>query len=392
MRKFVFLFVFIFTSQLNAQSVYVEDRKIYVDDQEYRINGICYARGEGNGENSGFSFNDDIPLLVDANINTIRTYAAITNVSELNAFANAGIKVIMMLNENSFTWYVNQFKDHPAILMWEFGNEFNYHPEWFGNNIQNWYNQLENNAATVKSLDPDHPVSTGHGEVPDSQALNSCPSVDVWGMNIYRWLSPDSAINDLASISDKAMYISEAGADSFNINSNSENQTQQADATEIILNSIIQQSDLCVGVTLFEFCDEWWKAGNPNQQDPGGFSNAIPYDNFANEEYWGIVTRDRVPKLSYYVVQEIYEATSLSVQEETFNISVYPNPISDGFLNIINPLNKPLNISIFDMKGRNVHSQQIIFDSIDISDLSKGFYSIVIKGGERTTTKKIVVK
>ena len=392
MRKFVFLFVFIFTSQLNAQSVYVEDRKIYVDDQEYRINGICYARGEGNGENSGFSFNDDIPLLVDANINTIRTYAAITNVSELNAFANAGIKVIMMLNENSFTWYVNQFKDHPAILMWEFGNEFNYHPEWFANNIQNWYNQLENNAATVKSLDPDHPVSTGHGEVPDSQALNSCPSVDVWGMNIYRWLSPDSAINDLASISDKAMYISEAGADSFNINSNSENQTQQADATEIILNSIIQQSDLCVGVTLFEFCDEWWKAGNPNQQDPGGFSNAIPYDNFANEEYWGIVTRDRVPKLSYYVVQEIYEATSLSVQEETFNISVYPNPISDGFLNIINPLNKPLNISIFDMKGRNVHSQQIIFDSIDISDLSKGFYSIVIKGGERTTTKKIVVK
>jgi len=392
MRKFVFLFVFIFTSQLNAQSVYVEDRKIYVDDQEYRINGICYARGEGNGENSGFSFNDDIPLLVDANINTIRTYAAITNVSELNAFANAGIKVIMMLNENSFTWYVNQFKDHPAILMWEFGNEFNYHPEWFGNNIQNWYNQLENNAATVKSLDPDHPVSTGHGEVPDSQALNSCPSVDVWGMNIYRWLSPDSAINDLASISDKAMYISEAGADSFNINSNSENQTQQADATEIILNSIIQQSDLCVGVTLFEFCDEWWKAGNPNQQDPGGFSNAIPYDNFANEEYWGIVTRDRVPKLSYYVVQEIYEATSLSVQEETFNISVYPNPISDGFLNIINPSNKPLNISVFDMKGRNVHSQQIIFDSIDISDLSKGFYSIVIKGGERTTTKKIVVK
>ena len=288
-------------------------------------------------------------MLVEANINTIRTYAAITNVAELNAFANAGIRVIMMLNENSYTWYVNQFKDHPAILMWEFGNEFNYHPEWFSNNIQNWYNILENCAATVKSLDPNHPVSTGHGEVPNSQALNSCPSVDVWGMNIYRWLSPDSAINDLASITDKAMYISEAGADSFNTNSNSENQAQQAQATEIILNSIIQQSDLCVGVTLFEFCDEWWKAGNPNQQDPGGFSNAIPYDNFANEEYWGIVTRDRVPKLSYYVVQEIYESTSLSIDENFIDINVYPNPVSDGFLNIINPSNRPLNISIYDL-------------------------------------------
>ena len=392
MRKFLFLIVFIFTSQLNAQTVYVEDRKIYVDGQEYRVNGICYARGEGNGENSGYSFNDDIPLLVDANINTIRTYAAITNTAELNAFANAGIKVIMMLNENSYTWYVNQFKDHPAILMWEFGNEFNYHPEWFGNNIQNWYNILEDRASTVKALDPDHPVSTGHGEVPNSQALNSCPSVDVWGMNIYRWLSPESAIDELAAMTDKAMYNSEAGADSFNINSNSENQAQQAQATEIILNAIIDKSDICIGVTLFEFCDEWWKAGNPNQQDPGGFSNAIPYDNFANEEYWGIVTRDRVPKLSYYVVQEIYEATSLSIQEDSFDISIYPNPVSDGFLNIINPSNEPLNISIYDINGCKVHSQQIVFDSIDISDLSAGFYLLVIKSGERTTAKKIVVK
>ena len=392
MKRILFLLFFVIIGKLNAQSVYVEDRKIYVDGEEYRINGICYARGEGNGENSGYTFNDDIPLLVDANINTIRTYAAITNVAELNAFANAGIKVIMMLNENSYTWYVNQFKDHPAILMWEFGNEFNYHPEWFGNNIQNWYNILEDRASNVKSLDPNHPVSTGHGEVPNSQALNSCPSVDVWGMNIYRWLSPESAINELASLTDKAMYISEAGADSFNLNSNSENQQQQAQATEIILNAIIDKSDLCVGVTLFEFCDEWWKAGNPNQQDPGGFSNSIPYDNFANEEYWGIVTRDRVPKEAYYVVQEIYEATSLSVNENFLDISVYPNPVSDGFLNVINPSNEALNISVYDLNGRLVHSQQIIFDSIDISQLSGGFYSLLITNGKRTTAKKIVVK
>ncbi|MAU30877.1 MAG: hypothetical protein CMC36_03085 [Flavobacteriaceae bacterium] len=392
MRKVLFLLFFIFISQLNAQSVYVEDRKIYVDGQEYRVNGICYARGEGNGENSGYSFNDDIPLLVDANINTIRTYAAITNAAELNAFANAGIKVIMMLNENSYTWYVNQFKDHPAILMWEFGNEFNYHPEWFGNNIQNWYNILEDRASTVKALDPDHPVSTGHGEVPDSQALNSCPSVDVWGMNIYRWLSPDSAIDELAAMTDKAMYISEAGADSFNINSNSENQDQQAQATEIILNAIIDKSDICIGVTLFEFCDEWWKAGNPNQQDQGGFPNAIPYDNFANEEYWGIVTRDREPKLSYYVVQEIYEATSLSLNDNFLDINIYPNPVSDGFLNIVSNSNNPLIIYIYDLNGREVMSQKIIFDSINISNLSQGIYSLKLSDGKKYTVKKIVVK
>ena len=392
MKKILFLVLFSFSLQLFSQTVYVEDRKIFVDDQEYRINGICYARGEGNGENSGFSYTDDIPLLADANINTIRTYAAITNSAELNAFANAGIKVIMMLNENSYVWYVNQYKDHPAILMWEFGNEFNYHPEWFGNNIQNWYNVLENCASTVKSIDPNHPVSTGHGEVPTTQALTSCPSVDVWGMNIYRWLSPDSAIDELAAQTDKAMYISEAGADSYNSNSGSENQAQQAQATEIILNAIIEKSDLCVGVTLFEFCDEWWKAGDPNQQDAGGFSNAIPYDNYANEEYWGIVTRNREPKQSYYVVQEIYESTSLSLSDNNFYVSIYPNPVSDGIINLVNPTNEALAVEIFDLNGRKVISKTSIFDSVDVSELSEGIYSMKLSNQDKFDVKKIVVK
>ena len=392
MKKILLLILFSFSLQLFSQTVYVEDRKIFVDDQEYRINGICYARGEGNGENSGFSYTDDIPLLVDANINTIRTYAAITNSAELNAFANAGIKVIMMLNENSYVWYVNQYKDHPAILMWEFGNEFNYHPEWFGNNIQNWYNVLENCASTVKSIDPNHPVSTGHGEVPATQALTSCPSVDVWGMNIYRWLSPDSAIDELAAQTDKAMYISEAGADSYNSNSGSENQAQQAQATEIILNAIIEKSDLCVGVTLFEFCDEWWKAGDPNQQDAGGFSNAIPYDNYANEEYWGIVTRNREPKQSYYVVQEIYESTSLSLSDNNFHVSIYPNPVSDGIINLVNPTNEALAVEIFDLNGRKVISKTSIFDSVDVSELSEGIYSMKLSNQDKFDVKKIVIK
>ena len=300
-------FILLFTSlEIFSQVVSVEDRKIFVDGDEYRINGICYARGEGNGETSGFSYTDDIPLLVEANVNTVRTYSSMTDVNELNAFAEAGIKIIMHLNENSYTWYVNQYKDHPAILMWEFGNEFNYHPEWFGGNIDNWYDLLETAAENVKTIDPNHPVSTGNGEVPSLEVINSCPSVDVWGMNIYRFLNTVSAITELASYSDKAMYISESGADSYNNNSQSDNESQQALATEDILNTVLSYSNLCAGITLFEFCDEWWKAGDPSSHDSGGFAVSVAYDNFANEEYWGIVNRDRTKKESFYVVQEIY--------------------------------------------------------------------------------------
>ena len=314
MKNLVLILFYIFCVQLSAQSVYVEDRKIFVDDQEYRINGICYARGEGNGENSGYTFNDDIPLLVDANINTIRTYAAITNSAELNAFANAGIKVIMMLNENSYTWYVNQYKNHPAILMWEFGNEFNYHPEWFGNNIQNWYNVLENCASTVKSIDPNHPVSTGHGEVPNAQALNSCPSVDVWGMNVYRWDEPASIFEEWKKLSKKPMYFAEIGADSFMTKSTSkydkgENQQAQADANKKIISDVLNNSDKNIGSFVFQFTDGLWKAGNPSEQDTGGSapnSDGTPYDGTANEEYWGIVDINRNKKITFDVIKNSY--------------------------------------------------------------------------------------
>jgi len=395
MRKFVsILLLFQIYSTLFSQNIFVEDRKLFVDNTEYRINGICYARGEGNGENSGFSYLDDIPLLVEANINTIRTYSAITNVAELNAFHAAGIKIIMSLNENSYTWYVNQFKDHPAILMWEFGNEFNYHPEWFGNNIQNWYDQLEQCAATVKSLDPNHPVSTAHGEVPSLQALNSCTSVDIWGMNVYRWTDSASAIDDLAALTDKAIYISEAGADSFDSNSGSENQQLQAAATQVILNSILEKSHLSIGVTLFEFCDEWWKAGNPNQQDAGGFPNSIPYDSFANEEYWGIVSRERIPKQAFYNVQEIYGQASLGFSSD-FNedkvLTIYPNPVVD--ILHINTSYQFDGIYITNIFGQTVYKNKSNTTQINVSNFAPGIYILkTIDKNDLEITQKFIIK
>ena len=60
--------------------------------------------------------------------------------------------------------------------------------------------------------------------------------------------------------------------------------------------------------------------------------------------------------------------------------------------NIISNSNNPLNISIYDLNGREVISQKIIFDSIDISSLSKGIYSLILSEGKKSTIKKIVVK
>ena len=54
-RNYIFIilniiFVFNITNSTFSQTVYIEDRKMFLDGEEYRINGICYARGEGNGD------------------------------------------------------------------------------------------------------------------------------------------------------------------------------------------------------------------------------------------------------------------------------------------------------------------------------------------------------
>ncbi|MBU1061642.1 MAG: S8 family serine peptidase, partial [Candidatus Omnitrophica bacterium] len=132
-------------------------RELLVDGEPYEIRGICwvpYSIGSTpveppNDYPPDFNtwYEIDIPLMREMGINTIRTYRPIKGETyeETRAILDMlhanEIKVIM-----GFSWayeiandeyknYINDHRDHPAILMWEFGNEYNYHPEWFGNDI-----------------------------------------------------------------------------------------------------------------------------------------------------------------------------------------------------------------------------------------------------------------
>ena len=305
----VIILLSVLSISLQGQTVKVEGRKILVNNQEYRINGICYNHDDAS------TYNQDIALLNEANINTIRSYSVITSIDELDAFAKAGIKIIMHLDDNNFESYVNTYKDHPAILMWEFGNECNYHPEWFGNDMSIWYKKLDACAARVHQLDPNHPVTSAHGEVPTVSVINACPNIDVWGINIYRWDNPTPAIDALALNTTKAMYLSEAGADSYNRLENIVREDQQAEAVSNIVNRVIEKYDLCAGICVFEFRDEWWKAGDNSVQNTGGGvpnNTGVPYDGCADEEYWGIVHKAGAKKPAFTILKEIYAKVSVT--------------------------------------------------------------------------------
>ena len=311
--------------KMMQNTVSISRRKILVNGAPYSIKGICYNPVPKGRTSRDFSrLTEDLTLMVEAGINTIRVYSPIDDRAVLDEIHAAGLKVIMGIGYNqdkyfdilsgSFVDYVNKYKDHGAILMWEMGNELNYHPEWFGGDIQNWYTALNKAAEMIHQSDPSHPVSTAHGELPDALALSSCPNIDVWGINAYRWDHPENIFSEWKAISEKPMYLAETGGDSYmTIESHGYdqgvNQQAQADATENILAAVFKKQDVCSGVTLFSFLDEWWKAGNPDTQDPGGSapnSSGVPYDGAPNEEYWGIVDIDRNPKMAYEVVKEKY--------------------------------------------------------------------------------------
>ena len=324
---FVLVTVFLLACEKTTNNtVRIDAQKIVVNDRPYIIKGICYHPvPKGSNERSFTSIDQDLSLMVEAGINTIRVYAPIDDVAILDKIHAAGIKLIVGFGYNqggifdiasgSLLDYVTKYKTHPAILFWELGNEYNYHPEWFDGNINNWYTTLEKTAQMIHALDVNHPVSTAHGEIPTQEVLNENPSIDVWGVNVYRWDLPGSLIAEWKSRSTKPLYFSEAGADSYmTIEKDGyaagENQKAQADATETILNQLFEDPEIVSGVTLFSFTDGWWKAGNPNQQDVGGWapnSSGVPYDGAPNEEYWGIVDIERNKKEAFYVLQKKYK-------------------------------------------------------------------------------------
>jgi exo-beta-1,3-glucanase (GH17 family) len=397
---FVSFCVLAWISGAGAAVVTVSGRQILVNGVPYTIKGVCYNPVPvGSSARRFDSLSADLALMREAGINTIRVYSPIASAAVLDSLTASGIKVITGFGYNqggnndilsgTYLNYINTYKNHEAILLWELGNEYNYHPEWFSGNVANWYAALNSAASAIHGADPNHPASTAHGEMPDATARSSCPNVDVWGMNIYRWDNPGSLFASWQAASAKPMYLSEGGADSYmaaaqNGYTAGENQKMQADAVRNILTRVFQNSAVGSGITLFAFVDEWWKAGNPSVHDAGGAapnSGGVPYDGAANEEYWGILNIDRTKKLAFNEIKAVYTGVNVEAAsrlQPAPEFAVHPNPSAECILITGLPAGRNA-IAIYDIAGRcRVMSSQGTEGglSIAVDGLKPGVYFI----------------
>jgi hypothetical protein len=303
----------------------IEGRRLVVDCVPYQVRGVCWNPvPRGATHPAGLDYDGlaptDVPLMQAAGINTVRTYEALADRAVLDRLYQAGIRVLSTVYgyggdaASVVTARVNAVKDHPAILGWVLGNEWNYNGLYTELPHAEALARINEAAALVKAADDTHPVITVYGELPTTATLDAMPDIDIWGINAYRGISFGDLFSTWESRSDKPMFLSEYGADAYNADLPGYDPDSQAEATRALTEELLENSaaltpdGVALGGTIFEWADEWWKAGNPNTQEAGGVApGGGPYpDQTFNEEYWGVVDIDRMPRPAYDELEALY--------------------------------------------------------------------------------------
>ncbi len=146
----------------------------------------------------------DLDTLVKVGGNSIRTWGADQFVPALDEAHKRGLTVTAGLwlghPRHGFDYnnpdmvakqleecrqVVMKYKDHPAIIVWGIGNEMEADSQ--GNNAAVW-SAINNIAAMVKKLDPNHPTMTVTAGISPAKVKNVhrlCPDIDIFGINSY---------------------------------------------------------------------------------------------------------------------------------------------------------------------------------------------------------------
>ncbi len=84
--------------------------------------------------------------------------------------------------------------------------------------------------------------------------------------------------------------------------------------------------------------------------------------------------------------------TSAASSNAIIDLSIYPNPVSNGKIYITTHQNLTKDIQIYDVLGKNVLSASLFGKELNISKLTPGIYILKIKEGSNSATRKLVVR
>ncbi|MBD3891498.1 T9SS type A sorting domain-containing protein [Olleya marilimosa] len=87
------------------------------------------------------------------------------------------------------------------------------------------------------------------------------------------------------------------------------------------------------------------------------------------------------------------DASTLSTTSfKQSEFSVFPNPTSNGFVNIKTANNQPVAVVAYDVLGKQVLNTKLTTSRLNVSNLKAGVYILKLTQNGATTTKKLVIE
>jgi hypothetical protein len=355
----------------------------YVNNSPYIMKGVDWDPSETCEYYTQYNWQraaTDAVLMAANGFNTVRTYgftsaktglpeSGYITTSQLDSFLSNGIHVVITVHSapGDSTWtgagtdanghvvpatgdFTQAAKDritmlaaHQAVIALGVGNEIDWNYFYTKDPGGAWTNgwteaqviQHANYVVNkVKAL-TGKPVTVSWGNTTNISQVGGL-NADIISYQLYDSLSVDDVFNKHNTYSSKPFWMSEFGADAWNMNLNGPGQggldeTSQATADTNLFKQILDNATTgangpaggarMTGATIFSWSDGWWKAGNPCTHEIGGVAPGVgPYPDLTfNEEYWGLCTSDTATRVCRKAAGAL---KTLFAQ--------YPNSLGDG--------------------------------------------------------------
>lgn len=404
MKRIILLLIFCysFITFSQSQKVMIDKNnsgiKLKIDGKDFIVNGMNWDYFP-IGTNYSYSLwnqpdafiqqalDDEMGLLKNMGVNTIRVYSGIPKKWIEYIYTNYGIYT--MLNHSfgrygltidgawipnteysdaktralllkEVTQLATDYKDTKGLLLFLLGNENNYGLFWEGAETENipikdrksttravaMYKLFNEATVAMKAIDSNHPVAICNGDLLFLDLIaQECKDVDILGTNVYRGASFEDLFERVKKEYGKPVLFTEFGSDAFNAITNQEDQSAQAfylksNWKEIYENAAgLGKSGNCIGGFTFQFSDGWWKYAQTKNLDVhdsnaswsnGGYQkDFIEGQNNMNEEWFGICAKGPTNEKGFY---QLYPRAAYYVLKELHQFNPYN---SDASLNVL---------------------------------------------------------
>ncbi|TDR25947.1 glycoside hydrolase 5 family protein [Flavobacterium cheniae] len=398
MKKIILILIFCYSFTTYSQSgkVVVENNnselKLKVDGKDFMVNGMnwdyfpigtnySYSLWNQSDDFIRQALDDEMGLLQNMGVNTIRVYSGIPKKWIEYIYTNYGIYT--MLNHSfgrygltidgvwkpnteysdektrelllkEVTQMASEYKDTKGLLLFLLGNENNYGLFWDGAETENipiedrkstararsMYKLFNEAVVAMKAIDTNHPMAICNGDLLFLDIIaQECKDVDVFGTNVYRGVSFGDLFERVKKEYGKPVLFTEFGSDAFNVMTNQEDQNAQAfylkgNWKEIYENAAgLGKSGNSIGGFTFQFSDGWWKFGQTKNLDVhdsnaswsnGGYQKDFTEgQNNMNEEWFGICAKGPTNEKGHY---QLYPRATYYVLKDIHKL----NPFKEG--------------------------------------------------------------